>query len=351
MIGDFNGDDVGDIAVSDYGTAGSNSVVVFGSNDLPALIDVASLLPENGGDGSRGIILMNVGSESVGDAGDFNSDGLNDVILRGPGASGFGEAAVVFGDDTPPPTLDVSTLFPNFGGDGSRGVALVGYRPGEDDFIGSWVAGIGDLNGDGIDDVAVNGRERYDIYTDDLFVVYGRVSSPPAIHLFDLTPAGGGTGAEGIIVQSTNPQFAVVFRMAGAGDLNGDGHADLLVTNSFADLFRGRAYLIFGRGDADADGIGDFDDNCIEAANTDQRDTDNDGFGNVCDPDLNNDVIVNFVDLRFLRNAYFSTPIDANWNADADLNGDNAVGFSDMAIMRDTFFGMPGPSALHNSKP
>ena len=36
-------------------------------------------------------------------------------------------------------------------------------------------------------------------------------------------------------------------------------------------------------------------------ANADQRDVDGDEFGNVCDPDLNNDGVVNALDLGLLR--------------------------------------------------
>ena len=46
--------------------------------------------------------------------------------------------------------------------------------------------------------------------------------------------------------------------------------------------------------DTDDDGIPTTLDNCTLVANADQRDTNGDGYGNVCDPDLNNDGIVNY---------------------------------------------------------
>ena len=49
--------------------------------------------------------------------------------------------------------------------------------------------------------------------------------------------------------------------------------------------------------DEDDDGIPDAEDNCTEVPNADQRDTNLDGYGNLCDADLNNDDIVNFGDL------------------------------------------------------
>ena len=40
--------------------------------------------------------------------------------------------------------------------------------------------------------------------------------------------------------------------------------------------------------DTDGDGVVDTQDNCTLVANADQRDTDADNFGNMCDADLNN---------------------------------------------------------------
>lgn len=45
--------------------------------------------------------------------------------------------------------------------------------------------------------------------------------------------------------------------------------------------------------DTDVDGIEDSADNCVDTPNSDQLDTNLDGFGNRCDADFNNDNIVN----------------------------------------------------------
>ena len=91
--------------------------------------------------------------------------------------------------------------------------------------------------------------------------------------------------------------------------------------------------------DADLDLVGDADDNCIEAENPDQRDSDNDGFGNACDADLNNDGFINFVDLGIFRSRFASN------DPDADFNGDGLVSFADLAVLRASFGKAPGPSA------
>lgn len=97
--------------------------------------------------------------------------------------------------------------------------------------------------------------------------------------------------------------------------------------------------------DTDNDGVSNGFDNCLIAANADQRDTNADGFGNLCDPDLNNDCAVNFEDLSLLKAVFFGT------DADADFDGDGGVNFSDLAVMKEGFFGPPGPSGLVTNCP
>ncbi|MDH3589935.1 MAG: thrombospondin type 3 repeat-containing protein, partial [Gammaproteobacteria bacterium] len=54
-------------------------------------------------------------------------------------------------------------------------------------------------------------------------------------------------------------------------------------------------------GDTDGDGIDDSVDNCSMRHNPDQVDTDNDGFGNACDADFNQDAMVDFHDVSMMR--------------------------------------------------
>jgi arylsulfate sulfotransferase len=89
--------------------------------------------------------------------------------------------------------------------------------------------------------------------------------------------------------------------------------------------------------DSDIDGVLDSADNCVWSANPDQRDTDGDGFGSVCDPDLNNDGIVNLADYSVFGSVWQSS------NANADLDGDGFVSWTDLQILIDKFLGAPGP--------
>lgn len=97
--------------------------------------------------------------------------------------------------------------------------------------------------------------------------------------------------------------------------------------------------------DLDGDGILDNQDNCIEVINPDQRDSNNDGHGNVCDADLDNNGSVSFADLDILKVAFGSRKTDANFNADADFDGNGFISFADLDILKVFFGNPPGPSA------
>ncbi len=115
--------------------------------------------------------------------------------------------------------------------------------------------------------------------------------------------------------------------------------------DAFANTLAGDydAYTLVLSGDAadgDADGVADASDNCTEVNNPDQQDSNNDGFGNACDADLNGDCTINFLDLSAMKAVFFSNDPDAN------LNGDDTVNFLDLSLMKARFFQAPGPSAL-----
>ena len=92
--------------------------------------------------------------------------------------------------------------------------------------------------------------------------------------------------------------------------------------------------------DTDGDLVRDNVDNCTMAANSHQSDTDDDGYGNYCDADFDNNLIVNAFDLSFLRSNFFRS------DPDADLNGDGFVNAADLGIMKSMFFKQPGPSGI-----
>ncbi len=87
--------------------------------------------------------------------------------------------------------------------------------------------------------------------------------------------------------------------------------------------------------DADLDLIEDAADNCSAVDNADQRDTNNDGYGNICDADLNGDLIVNLDDFGEFRSQYLTA------GPDADFNGDGSVNLDDFGIFRAMYLSPP----------
>jgi hypothetical protein len=98
--------------------------------------------------------------------------------------------------------------------------------------------------------------------------------------------------------------------------------------------------------DQDQDGVPDALDDCLVEANPGQLDTDQDGYGNLCDSDYDGDGVVSGLDFSVLRSAYQSQAGGPNWDADVDANGDGAVAAFDFTRFRAAFSSSPGPSGL-----
>ena len=97
--------------------------------------------------------------------------------------------------------------------------------------------------------------------------------------------------------------------------------------------------------DTDGDTIANDADNCVWVANADQRDTDGDGIGNICDADLDQNCVVSFADLGIMKSVFFSA------DPDADLDGDGVVSFSDLGLLKQQFFAdytVDNPSGIAN---
>jgi hypothetical protein len=105
----------------------------------------------------------------------------------------------------------------------------------------------------------------------------------------------------------------------------------------------------FGAGpDTDGDGVPDSQDNCTVVPNADQRDTNADGYGNLCDPDFNNDGVVNINDFNRLKARLGITPVV---DVDTDLDGNGAVNINDLNRLKSFLGKPPGPSGLHPNCP
>jgi hypothetical protein len=261
--GDVNGDGLADVVVGapwadPTGWASGRTYVVFGKagTDKVSLADVAQGLGGFAIDGDPG----DTSGHSVNGAGDVNGDGLADVVVGAPNADPNGDvsgrAYVVFGKANANGVLlaDVAQ--------GVGGFAMDGENEG--DQVGLSVSGAGDVNGDGFADVIV-GTDQADPNGEDsgrAYVVFGK-SDTTTISLADVAQGSGGFAMDGEAEEDRSG-----YSVSGAGDVNGDGLADVIVGAPSADpngSFSGRAYVVFGKADTDkveladvAQGVGGF---------------------------------------------------------------------------------------------
>jgi uncharacterized protein (TIGR03790 family) len=104
--------------------------------------------------------------------------------------------------------------------------------------------------------------------------------------------------------------------------------------------------------DRDGDGIPDERDDCLWMPDPDQRDTDGDGFGNLCDPDLDGNGVVEggegaASDLARLERAMRT----GLYVPDPDLDGDGRIDARDMGIAQLYLHLPPGPSGRSTGVP
>ncbi len=99
-------------------------------------------------------------------------------------------------------------------------------------------------------------------------------------------------------------------------------------------------------GDDDGDEVCNADDNCLILPNPDQTDSNSDGYGNLCDPDLDNDGAIGILDFNLFRLAFGTACGVGGYDPDVDFDGDCAIGLLDFNTFRSFFGGTPGPSGL-----
>jgi VCBS repeat-containing protein len=246
-LGDVNGDGFADVLIgARYATTNNvgYSYVVYGKSNTTA-INLSAVAAGTGGYVIKGSGVSDYSGTSVSNAGDVNGDGIADLIVGAPYAevsTSFpysGRSYVVFGQ-TGTTAVDLSKVANGTGGFVINGVATY-------DYTGTSVSSAGDVNGDGFADLIVGG---YGSGTAGIgYVVFGKATTT-AVTL----PAAGSnwSGTGGFLIKGASSTDDAGYSVSNAGDVNGDGLADLLVGAPRADLTTtktnsGKAYVVFGQ--------------------------------------------------------------------------------------------------------
>lgn len=225
--GDVNGDGYSDVMIGvakyDHGESDEGRVYVY-PGGAHGLGEAGAWVAEGNQAGAEF-------GTAVGTAGDVNGDGFSDVIIGADRYSnGHAEEGKVFVYYGSASGLSAS---PSWSAEGSQ----AGAR------FGSSVGTAGDVNGDGYSDVIIGAPEHTNGQTEEgrVYVYFGGAS---------------GLGGSGAWVAEGNDEFIAFGSSVGtAGDVNGDGYSDIVIgarQYSHGETNEGRAYVYYGK----ASGLG-----------------------------------------------------------------------------------------------
>jgi hypothetical protein len=190
---------------------------------------------------------------------DVNGDAVEDLLLGAAAADGpadsrsfAGEVYIIYGRSSPaafPATIDLALQ-----GTNGADVTIYGASSG-DRLTGNGALKTADVNGDGIPDLLIGASQASGPgdarpSAGEAYIVFGRKSPLQFPLTLDLSLQGT-NGADVTVYGDTFDSLTVDNELA-AGDVNGDGTADLILAADMANgpmearLAGGEAYVIFG---------------------------------------------------------------------------------------------------------
>ncbi|MFK8031939.1 MAG: SBBP repeat-containing protein [Gammaproteobacteria bacterium] len=305
------------------------------------------------------ILNNNPGAVSALEIGDVNGDGENDVVtasLDGPVEVilfnlGLPAQTITLPETASGENTDVLLIDIDFDGDqdllvGRLGNDLVFENTGGGTLVLESELTVGVQNTKAFAQLETDDTENR-IFTANSEGIARTIPGRETIALAVLNPSGTDIEFSSYLPSDGPARFfrgidlSSDSRVLLAGSTTGDGWPRVNSSANNAGDFDA-VYMVLNL-DQDGDGVFDGNDNCLLVANPLQRDSNMDGFGNFCDPDLNNDGTVNFVDVSLFASLFLSD------DEDADLDGDGTVTFLDFAILSDFFLLPPGPGLNQTS--
>lgn len=259
-FGDFNGDGIVDLVIgvglpTAEGSQANNAVIVFGTadNSLWSANDAGPVTLTDLMQTHGGVQVLNgafLEKQAMVAGVDVNGDGYDDLaVSAGEAGPSVAFPYVIFGRDWAVGTQSKVNTSNALNGTSGFSFQSASFQVDWEGRAPTWINGVGDLNGDGYQDLGLTLQVKG---VNAGFIVFGGrdVGSSGEINLDTLN------GSDGFrIVGSTSNDFPHR-AISAAGDINGDGYDDFIVSEADLSMEKPSAYavVVFGKAQVGAGG-------------------------------------------------------------------------------------------------